>query len=264
MPSCWVGRHAPCWCLPRRSRRILPNNCGRRPGALDCWPPLRGHPLQGNRSNPHNMAGGAMSNMPEGPALTGTVFSAAHAALRHLAGYSSFSAGRSGRGEFAGLVQAQTDALLTAGVPSGDLPFIKRFPRHPHACAAAILSDLRDRGLVETTAYDAELLQRTEERMSRFEHGPFKTYIYPEEGLLLGMIVGTTTPRNAIFLGSYYGYWAHWAIPAILAGGGRVTLVDPDPDCCAVARHNLQRHGFDKAVRIIEAYGEDVLETTSD
>ncbi len=52
-----------------------------------------------------------------------------------------------------------------------------------------------------------------------------------------------------MFLGSYYGYWAAWAVPAVAARGGRVTLVDPDPTACAVARRNFAPYG--DAVRIV-------------
>jgi len=202
-----------------------------------------------------------MSGMPD---LTGTVFAAAQTALQHLPGYRSFSAGTGARGDYLGLVQSQADALMAAGVPRGDLPFIKRFPRHARDCAEIILADLHKRGLVHTTTYDKGLLGQTEENMTGFDHGAFKTYIYPEEGLLLAMIAGVTTPRDAIFLGSYYGYWAHWAIPTIVARGGRVTLVDPNPKCCAVALSNLVYNGHGAAVRVIESRGEDFLRTTSD
>jgi len=202
-----------------------------------------------------------MSGMPD---LTGTVFTAAQTALQQLPGYRSFSAGTGARGDYFGLVQSQADALMAAGVPRGDLPFIKRFPRRARNCAEIILADLYDRGLIDTTRHDKNLLGQTEEKMTGFDHGVFKTYIYPEEGLLLAMIAGVTTPRHAIFLGSYYGYWAHWAIPAIAASGGRVTLVDPNPKCCAVALSNLVRNGHGAAVRVIEARGEDFLRTTSD
>ncbi|UWU92920.1 O-methyltransferase [Bradyrhizobium sp. CB1015] len=205
-----------------------------------------------------------MSSMPEAPALTGTVFAAAQTALQRLAGYRSFSAGTGERIDFLRLVQSQADALLAAGVPRNDLPFVKRFPRHPRACAVAILADLQRRGLIEITRYDENLLTQTEQIITQFDHGAFKTYIYPEEGLLLAMIASVTAPRNAIFLGSYYGYWAHWAIPAIAVRGGLVTLIDPNPQCCAVTRHNLTRSGFAEAVRVVEARGEDFLQSTSD
>ena len=69
-------------------------------------------------------------------------------------------------------------------------------------------------------------------------------------------------PRHALFLGSYYGYWAQWAIPGIVAGGGRATLVDPDEQCCEIARLNLRTNGFADAVDVIAVTGEQFLATS--
>lgn len=94
-----------------------------------------------------------------------------------------------------------------------------------------------------------------------FEHGPFRTYIYPEEARLLFAIADIARPSSAIFLGSYYGYWAYASIAAIASHGGKVVLVDPDPVAQAVAQRNIAKASFQNAVTIITKTGEDYLDS---
>ncbi|HZX87460.1 MAG TPA: class I SAM-dependent methyltransferase [Reyranella sp.] len=196
--------------------------------------------------------------------LTGTVFAAADATLRNSQHYELFRSGRSARADYHRLIESRATDLRSAGVPASDLPFLKRFPRRPWAGAEAILADLHRRDLLKASAYDVAALQHTAHMMADFVHGPFKTYIYPEEAILLGALAQICSPRRALFLGSYYGYWAHWAIPGIVAGGGRATLVDPDGQCCEIARHNLRNNGFADAVDVVAATGECFLATTDE
>ena len=200
-----------------------------------------------------------MRDSTDAPPLVGTVFSAAHATLDRSPLYRSFRANGVPRAEFHRLVEAQAEDLQAAGVPGSDVPFMKRFPRNPRAYAALILADLHCRGILPAATCDANRLQQTERMMADYQHGSFKTFIYPEEGLLLAAIADIVSPRHAIFLGSYYGYWAHWAIPAIVAAGGKVTLVDPNEACCDIARQNLRANGLAESVDVVAARGEPYL-----
>ena len=196
--------------------------------------------------------------------LVGTVFAAAHATLGQSPLYRSFRANGVSRAEFMRLVESRAEDLQAAGVPGPDLPFMKRFPRNPLAYAMHILTDLHHRGILPAASCDVLRLERTERMMAGYAHGPFRTFIYPEEGLLVAAIADIASPRNAIFLGSYYGYWAHWAIPAIVAAGGRVTLVDPNETCCDIARANLRANGFAANVDVVVATGESYLAVSAE
>jgi predicted O-methyltransferase YrrM len=191
--------------------------------------------------------------------LTGTVFAAADTVLAASPQYAAFRAGALTRADYGALVDARADDLRAAGVPAGDVPFMKRFPRDPARVVERVVADLHGRGMLTTALPDAALLARAARMMEGFEHGPFKTYIYPEEGRVLAALAHLRAPRHALFLGSYYGYWAHWAASAVAAGGGRMTLVDPDPACCEVARRNLAANGLDGAVEIAVTRGEPYL-----
>jgi predicted O-methyltransferase YrrM len=202
-----------------------------------------------------------MRGIAEAPPLVGTVFAAAHAALDRSSVYHSFRANDAPRAEFCRLVESRAEDLQAAGVPESDVPFMKRFPRNPRAYTTRVLADLHRRGILTTATCDAMRLQQTELMMADYKHGSFKTFIYPEEGLLLAAIADIAKPRHAIFLGSYYGYWANWAIPAIVAAGGKVTLVDPNETCCDIARQNLRANGLAESVELVASRGEPYLAT---
>jgi predicted O-methyltransferase YrrM len=147
--------------------------------------------------------------------------------------------------------------LRAAGVPSDDAHFAKRFPGAPERFVRGALARLVKTGVLHSGAYDERAAETAAAEAARYDHGGLGTYIYPEEGRLLFALADLVRPAHAVFLGSYYGYWAAWAVPAVAARGGRVTLVDPDPTACAVARRNFAPYG--DAVRIVTATGQEAL-----
>lgn len=98
-----------------------------------------------------------------------------------------------------------------------------------------------------------ELAALRHEAAQAFDHDGRTTYIFPEEARLLYALAHLLRPRTTVFLGSYYGYWAVWALPGILAGGGHVTLVDTDAAVMELARRNLARLGLDAGVEFVVA-----------
>ena len=70
-------------------------------------------------------------------------------------------------------------------------------------------------------------------------------------------------PKSAVFLGSYYGYWAHAALATIARHGGHAVLIDPDPRAQQVARRNLERPGLSDAIEIANTTGEEYLAKAS-
>ncbi len=177
-----------------------------------------------------------------------------------LARYPEFALRRAGRladDAWCAFVDRTSAELRAAGVPEGETHFAKRFPGAPERFVRDALARLVRAGVLRSAAYDEAAADAAAAGAARYDHGGLGTYIYPEEGRLLFALADLTRPSHAVFLGSYYGYWAAWAVPAIAARGGRVTLVDPDPTACAVARRNFAPYG--DAVRVATATGEDAL-----
>ncbi|MBZ5620333.1 MAG: class I SAM-dependent methyltransferase [Acidobacteriia bacterium] len=192
--------------------------------------------------------------------IVGPIYEIAHSVLAECAEFQQFQAGGIARAEFAGFLDAMAPALMAAGLPAEDVHFAKRYPVSEGAFVADRLGELARRGLLPSAGYDTVRYDELAAEMrAHHYHGRFRTYIYPEEARLLFAIADVVRPRSAIFLGSYYGYWAHAALTAIAADGGHAVLVDPDPRAQEVARYNLERSGLAHAVELATTTGEEYL-----
>jgi predicted O-methyltransferase YrrM len=198
-----------------------------------------------------------MQSTPD--AITGPVYDTIHQTLRDKPEYQQFRHGLLSPQAFHALVDGSAAELVAKGALVGDLPFVKRLPSQQARIVAEILDDLFARGMLPTHTLDPHQLVRASELAMTYHHGPFKTYIYPEEGLLLAALAAICRPTNVIFLGAYYGYWAQWLIPTVAENGGRITLVDPDERSCAVATRNILSSSHADAVQVVIAPGEDHL-----
>src|ERR1700742_3812427 len=107
-----------------------------------------------------------MRTVVEAPALIGTVFDAAHATLDRSPHYRSFRANGSSRDEFHRFIETQSDQLQAAAGPKSDVPFMKRFPRRPHAYAMPVVADLRRRGILPAANRGALQFGQTERMMA--------------------------------------------------------------------------------------------------
>lgn len=199
------------------------------------------------------------ARVPAGP-----VFDLVEAVLRENPAYGAFRAGKLARDAFNAFVDAEAKHLVDRGLPPADVPYVKRLPASAIGCVTASLAELHRRGLIPSAEFDRRRADGIRRALAAYEHGPFGTFIYPEEGLLLWALSEICRPRHAIFLGAYYGYWARWALPAIAASGGRATLVDPDLRVCEVARRNAEREGYDGVLEVVAACGEAFLRSSTD
>ncbi len=201
-----------------------------------------------NRSNPRS----------------GPVFAIAQSVLATRPEYRSFLDGGP-RGAFNFFLNSIAPDLIAAGLPPDDVQFAKRYPRSQTAFVREALRRLTGIGILPQPDYDETGYERLAAQIrDAYDHGPFRTYIYPEEARLLFAIADILRPRSAIFLGSYYGYWARAPLSVIARHGGRAVLVDPDPKAQDVARHNLQSAGLTDAVEFAVTTGQDYLQETAD
>lgn len=196
--------------------------------------------------------------------FTGPVFDRVDAVLRDAPGYRDFRAGRTTRAAFAAFLEGQRGALVAHGVPPNDVDFAKRFPASVDAAVQQAFTSLAPLGLAWPAGYEALAAQAAQRIDSGFDHQGLGTYIYPEEARLLLAIALAARPRRTIFLGSYYGYWAAWALPAIAQQGGSAVLLDPDPQVVAVAQANLARLYPGARVEAVCATGEQYLSDSHD
>jgi len=123
-----------------------------------------------------------------------------------------------------------------------------RFPYEQHDFLSRALAHCRALDLIPDDQYDAAAIERVaSELLSKYNHGDYITHIFPEESALLYSLVRSTQPRHAVFMGSYYGYWAaaaKAADPDLYA-----TLIDINPVVMNLASRNFAELGLAKGVK---------------
>jgi len=92
-----------------------------------------------------------------------------------------------------------------------------------------------------------------------FNHGEFITFIYPEDEGLLYAMANIAQPKRVFVAGSYYGYFAIWAMKAIAEQGGMCVLSDIDAQVCALAKENFEALGFGEHAEITCKDSEKLL-----
>jgi predicted O-methyltransferase YrrM len=195
---------------------------------------------------------------------TGPVFAIAQSVLASHREYHSFLGGGSRRA-FGVFLDSIAPELIAAGLPPDDVQFAKRYPQSQTAFVGDELRRLMGIGILPQSDYDKAGYERIAAQIQDdYDHGPFRTYIYPEEARLLYAVADILRPRSTIFLGSYYGYWARAPLSVIARHGGHAVLVDPDPKAQNLARHNLKSAGLLDAVELAVTTGQDYLQQTPD
>lgn len=151
-------------------------------------------------------------------------------------------------------------AKLDAMLASETAPFLSENERalsarlhwRPGDTVAQALDELVEAGVLESTEYDVDAFAAIRDSMSEtWDHGGRRTFIFPEEAQLLFAIANVTRPRTIAFLGSYYGYWAAWALAGAAPWLERAVLLDIDPDVTALAAANLTRLGLATGVEVV-------------
>ncbi len=196
------------------------------------------------------------------PIVPGPVYKLAWSVLKLCPEYKAFQDGRLSRVEYSVFLDRIAPQLIAAGLPPEDVHFAKRYPQSDSGFVSQTLERLAARGVLPEARYDSDAYDALAASLGTdYDHGDFRTYIYPEESRLLFAFVDIVRPKSAIFLGSYYGYWATVAMRSIATNGGSIVLVDPDPRAQAIATRNVDRAGMDHAVEIAIATGQDYLRT---
>ncbi len=197
---------------------------------------------------------------PRRSAFAGPLYDLVHGVLARHPEAAAYRDGALSEHAWRSFADRVAGELVAAGVPSDEVHFMKRYPRDPSTFVRDAIVRLAAAGVLPHAAWDDASADEAAAHAAAYHHDGYGTFIYPEEGRLLHALAAVLRPRATIFLGSYYGYWAAWALPALARCGGRVVLVDPDPNACAVARQNLAPYG--ELVTVATATGAEFLHRT--
>jgi len=182
------------------------------------------------------------------------------AILEELPVYQDYHAGRISHEQYVEGLQACVGLVeKRTGEAERLLRLAALYPPDFDREADAIYSTLVAEGFVAAPpALDAFDAYR-ERVLACYEHGENHTYIHPDDARLLYFLAMATKPKRMLTVGSYYGYWAVWAMAAVVAGGGEAVLIDPNPAVCALAEKNFRALGFGDRTVVHAAKAEAVF-----
>ena len=177
--------------------------------------------------------------------VSGTIHNYIERILTKYPIYSAFRSGHLTREDYYTQLKAIAPELKEQGLSEDMINLSTRFPLDEEKHIDDILLDLKEKGVIETTSYDKEdFLKYRENIYSNYQHENFYTFIFPEEERLIYALTQIIHPKSVIFLGSYYGYWGIWAMPAVQASRGTAYFVDVDQEVNKLAEINLKKFGY--------------------
>ncbi|MGI9311589.1 MAG: O-methyltransferase, partial [bacterium] len=139
--------------------------------------------------------------------------------------------------------------LIEKGLNENMIKLIERYPNDHASFVQNTLDELSAKNLISSNSCDFKEFLRFKEMVeSKINHTNYTTFIFPEEALLLYAIASIQKIKNAVFLGSYYGYWSYWVLQAVKENNGQILLVDIDSQVLDLAIKNIQSLGFGKYV----------------
>jgi len=158
--------------------------------------------------------------------------------------FNDFRAGNLSKDDYKAKMEENKSDILAAGI--GDYDFF-RMSRSVSGNreVIAMLEDFKAQcGFADINYGEKEFRNYYDIIHPNYEDGGFGTAIFPEDELFMYAAAKLTSPKTMFMAGSYFGYWAIWAMEAIKANGGIATLSDINPDVMRVAEANMAKFGF--------------------
>lgn len=174
--------------------------------------------------------------------------------------YQGLRAGKISLEEYGRILEHSSEHSFGVALTENQRNLVTRFPHSEEAFVDEALKSLQEAGIIPSVEYPKRAFEVFRERVrTTFNHGGYMTFIFPEEERLVFALSHILRPKCALFLGSYYGYWGIWMLPALRGGAGHATFIDPNPETNAVARMNIWALGFAECAKVLDAEGTHFL-----
>jgi len=184
--------------------------------------------------------------------MEGTVYQNIKSVLANYPEYEYFRNGKLGMREYLLFLDNNVEQLESAGLNEDQMHLSSRFSINEDAKIDSILLDLKAQGIIETINYPKLEFESFREKVySEYIHESQSTYIFPEEERLIYALSQILEPKSTILLGSYYGYWGIWAMPAIQRVQGKAYYIDIDKKVSDLALANHLKLGFSQEAEMI-------------
>jgi predicted O-methyltransferase YrrM len=179
--------------------------------------------------------------------------------LETLPAYHDYRAGRISREEYVAALDADAEAIIARfdGRP-GYLEVARTYPPDFDAASDAILASFVAAGFLDEIP-EAPFDEYRAHIRAAYDHDVRCSSIHPDDARLAYFISMALRPKRLLVVGSYYGYWAVWAMPGVAAAEGRAVLIDPDAEVSALAEKNFRALGYGERTTVHAEKAEDVL-----
>gem|GEM_PF-244293 len=254
-----------CQCGSALCRKIVTGDDWRLPALQERYAGHFDAVITGFLGSRGNLGGSfGESVIPSPVPLEGPVFNRIVAALSGMPTFDAWRSGLIARDTYCNMLDRILELPTTVPLNENERALSARLWWRPADCIGPVLEKLHQRGALIGRDYDVQSLSRCLSIIDRhWFHGGNSTYIFHEEASLAFILARARKPRHMAVIGSYYGYWAAFAILGAFDSLERAVLVDLDPAYCELARKNLARLGLQDRVDVLALDGIEFLETTS-
>jgi len=192
--------------------------------------------------------------------FTGTIFSYIEKVLGEYQFYKSFRQGKITREAYYTYLIAHEPELKTKNLTEDQIHLSARFPLSEEQFVDEILASLQKQGVIQNTEYSKEAFSEYRKTIYlNYKHGKYYTFIFPEEERIIYALTQIVKPVTVVLLGSYYGYWGIWAMPAVKEVGGLAYFVDLNEEVNKIANINLENFGYQGYFQVITQEGVDFM-----
>ena len=158
--------------------------------------------------------------------------------------FNDFRAGKLSKDEYKAKMEENKEDIIAAGIGNYDFFRMSRSVAN-NGEVIAMLEDFVSQGGFADINYGEEEFRNFYDIIHpNYDDGGFVTAIFPEDELFMYAAAKLTSPKTMFVAGSYFAYWAIWAMEAIKSNGGTCTLSDINPDVMRVAESNMKKFGF--------------------
>lgn len=179
--------------------------------------------------------------------MKGTAY---HKIINRMEPHEAFQAFREGTMElshYVSWINSNEELLMQTGLTRDEVHLSGRLRFGEKEYVDGLIRHLYEEGLIPSCAYDKPAFDAARERIyALFDHGQRTTYIFPEEERLAFAVASILKPKSIGVFGSYYCYWAIWAIVGAGATLEQAVCVDTDDAVNALARQNFSKLGIEQ------------------
>ena len=173
--------------------------------------------------------------------------------------FNDFRAGKLSKEDYKAKMEENKDEIISKGIGNYDFFRMSRSVAGNGEVISMLEDFVNQGGFADLNYGECEFENYSAKIRPEYDDGGFVTAIFPEDELFMYAAAKLTAPKTMFMAGSYFGYWAIWAMEAVQANGGICTLSDINPEVTRVSEINMKKFGFADNVKLTTDDAEQLL-----